>query len=94
MISKSRSRITTAELELSEIRRKDSNDRALKYKADGLSYTAQIREAHRYDWTRRYAAAMSADEESEEALEVRPSLPGSIPSQLFSDHIVPAVALV
>lgn len=70
MISKSRSRITTAEQELSEIRRRDSNDRALKHKTDGLPYTAQIREAHRYDWTRRYAAAMSADEESEEALEV------------------------
>lgn len=70
MISKSRSRITIAEQELSEIRRRDSNERALKHKVDGLPYTARIREAHRYDWTRRYAAAMSADEESEEALEV------------------------
>lgn len=74
MISKSRSRITTAEQELAEIRRRDSNDRAFKHKADGLPYYAQIQEAHRYDWTRRYTAAMSADEDSEEALEVRTNL--------------------
>lgn len=73
MISKSRSRITTAEQELAEIRRRDSNDRALKHKADGLPCSAQIQKAHRYDWTRRYTAAMSADEDSEEALEVRTS---------------------
>ncbi len=71
MISKSRSRITTAEQELAEIRRRESNDRALKHQADGLVYLAHIREAHRYDWTRRYTAAMSADEDSEETLEVR-----------------------
>eukprot|EP00752_Nemacystus_decipiens_P011884 g10537.t2 len=70
-ISKSRSRIATAEQELAEIRRRDCNDRALKYKADGLPYSAQIQEAHRYDWTRRYTAAMSADEDSEEALEAK-----------------------
>eukprot|EP00903_Cladosiphon_okamuranus_P019664 g18076.t2 len=71
MISKSRSRITTAEQELAEIRRRDSNDRALKRKVDGLPYAAQIQEAHRFDWTRRYTAAMSADEDSEEALEAK-----------------------
>lgn len=71
MIAKSRSRIDTAEQELAEIRRRETSDRALKHRAGGQPYTAQIREAHRFDWTRRYSAAMSADETSEEALEVR-----------------------
>lgn len=71
MIAKSRSRIDTAEQELAEIRRRGTSDRALKHRVGGLHYAAQIREAHRYDWTRRYSAAMSADETPEEALEVR-----------------------
>lgn len=60
----------TAEQELSEIRRRDANDRALKRRADGLPIEAQIKEAHRYDWARRYTAATEAAEESEETLEV------------------------
>ncbi|CAN0309460.1 unnamed protein product, partial [Ectocarpus sp. 12 AP-2014] len=71
MIAKSRSRIDTAEQELAEMRRRETSDRALKHRTGGLPYTAQIREAHRYDWTRRYSAAMSADETSEEALEIK-----------------------
>lgn len=86
MISKSRSRITTAEQELAEIRRRESNDRALKHQADGLPYSAQIREARRYDWTRRYTAAMSADEDSEDTLEVR--LKNSLP-RLFKRQQLP-----
>lgn len=70
MISKTKSRLNTAEQELAEIRRRDSNDRALKHRADGLPLVAQIRGAHRYDWTRRFTAAMAATEESQEALEV------------------------
>ena len=60
----------TAEQELSEIRRRDANDRALKRRADGLPIEAQIKETHRHDWARRYTAATEADEESEESLEV------------------------
>lgn len=69
-ISKSRTRLSTAEQELTEIRRRETNDRALKHRADGLPIPAKIREDHRYDWTRRYNAAMAAVEDSEEALEV------------------------
>lgn len=60
----------TAEKELSEIRRRDANDRALKRRADGLPIEAHIKETHRYDWARRYTAATEAAEESEESLEV------------------------
>lgn len=88
MISKSRSRITTAEQELAEIRRRESNDRAFKHQVDGLPYSAQIREAHRYDWTRRYTAAMSADEQSEQALEVR--LDKSLPRLFLEATLTPA----
>lgn len=70
-ISKGRARLSTAEQELTEIRRQETNDRALKHRADGLPIPAKIREDHRYDWTRRYTAAMAAAEDSEEALEVR-----------------------
>lgn len=70
MILKNRSRIATAEQELAEIRRRGTNERALKHRADGLPYMAQIRKAHRHDWTRRFTAAMSAAEESEEEREV------------------------
>lgn len=69
-MSKSRARLATAEQELSEIRRRDANDRALKRKADGLPIKAPIREAHRYDWARRYTAATEAAEDTEEDLEV------------------------
>lgn len=70
MMSRGRARLVTAEQELSEIRRRDANDRALKRRADGLPIEAQIKEAHRYDWARRYTAATEAAEESEETLEV------------------------
>lgn len=70
MIAKSRIRLHTAEQELTEIRRREENDRALKHRADGLLFQCQIRKAHRYDWTRRYKAAMAAPQDSETALEV------------------------
>lgn len=70
IISKNRSRLSIVERELREIRRRDTNDRALKNRADGLAFYAPVREEHRYDWTRRYAAAMAAPEDSEEALQV------------------------
>lgn len=69
-ISKNRSRIIMAEQELAEIRRRKTNDRALKIKADGLSFSAPILEAHRYDWTRRYTSAMAVAENSEDELQV------------------------
>lgn len=70
VISKCRNRLKTAEQELTEIRRREANDRALKLKADGVPFVAQIRDTHRYDWTQRYNTAMAAAEDSEEVLEV------------------------
>lgn len=71
VISKTRNQIRTAEQELEEIRRREANDRAVRYKVKGMSFIAPIREWHRYDWTRRYITAMEVAQDSEEELEVR-----------------------
>lgn len=71
VISKTRNRIRTVGQELEEIRRREVNDRAVKYKVKDMPFIAPIRECHRYDWTRRYITALGATQDSEEELEVR-----------------------
>lgn len=70
VLSKTRNQIRTAEQELEEIRRREANDRAVKYKVKGMPFIAPIRGCHRYDWTQRYITALGAAQDSEEELEV------------------------
>lgn len=70
VILESKGRMTMAQQELTEIRRREASDRGLRAKAAGVPYLARIRESHRCDWTKRYASAMAKDEKTEEAAQV------------------------
>lgn len=60
-----------ARQEIAEIRRRSTNDAALKRRSCGLTWKAAVRMEHRFDWVRRYTTAVRTPGDSDESLEVR-----------------------